>query len=200
VRRHAPYVAAAVAALAAIALALVGLAVLDVSGDARADEERLATAAADPDVPRHERPVGVQIGEAILGVADDRSYRDAVELARASGLPNLAPDVVFERRAEAIAILGGIVQGDADPVLRSRADNLLGSLYFEDAKTTQENPRRLLEQALGAFQDAVVLDPANQVARANLELLATLPATTQFRDEAASGSDASAAPSAPGGY
>jgi hypothetical protein len=200
VRRRAAYVAAAGAVLAAVALALVGVAVLDVSGDAIADDERLATATADPEAARHERPIGVRIGEAILGVADDRSYRDAVGLARASLLPNLPPDVVLERRAEAIAILGGIVEGDAGPVLRSRAANLLGSLYFEDAKATRENPRRLLEQALGAFQDAVVLDPANEPARANLELLATLPAATQFRDEAASGSEASAAPNSPGGY
>ena len=194
------YVLAVVGLLAAIALALVGVAVLDVAGDAQADDDVIENAAPDPDAARHERPVGVRIGEAILGVADDRAYRDAVELAKASSLDDLPPHVALERRAEAIAILGPIVRGDAEPVLRSSAANLLGALYFEDAQSTEGNPRRLLEQALGAFQDAVMLDPANETAKANLELLATLPATTRFDDESAGGTAASASPSNPGGY
>ena len=199
-RERRAYILAAVALLAAITLALVGAAVLDVAADAEADEDRIANAAPDPDAARHERPVGVRIGEAILGLADDRSYRDAVELAKVSTLDGLPPGIAVERRAEAIAILGSIVRGDDDRLLRARAANLLGALYFEDAKATTENPRRLLEQSLGAFQDAVLLDPTNQTARANLELVATLPLDTQFRQEEASGAQASASPSAPGGY
>ncbi len=194
------YVLAAVALLAAIVLALVGVAVLDVAADAEADDRVVANAAPDPEAARHERPVGVRIGEAILGVADDRSYRDAVELAKASTLESLPPAIVLERRAEAIAILGSIVRGDDDRVLRAQAANLLGVLYFEDAKTTTENPRRLLEQSLGAFQEAAMLDPANETVKANLELLATLPAATRFQREEASGAEASASPNPFGGY
>lgn len=199
-RGRAAYVAAAVALLAAIVLALVGVAVLGVAADAEADDDRIAGGAPDPDAARHERPIGVRIGEAVLGVADDRSYRDAIELARASTLDDLPSGIVAERRAEAIAILGSIVQGDDHPQLRARAANLLGVLYFEDAKVATENPRRLLEQALGAFQDAVMLDPANETAKANLELLATLPGDTKFAREEASGPEASASPGAAGGY
>jgi hypothetical protein len=194
------YVLAAVTLLAAIALALVGVAVLHVAGDAQADDQRIESSAPDPDAARHERPAGVRLGEAILGIADDRAYRDAVELAKASTIQDLTPDVALERRAEAIAILRPIVQGESSPALRSHAANLLGALYFEDAKATADNPRRLLEQALGAFQDAVLIDPANETAKANLELLATLPATTRFNDDSASGAAASAAPDNPGGY
>jgi hypothetical protein len=200
VRGRPAYVLAVIGLLAAIALALVGVAVLDVAGDAQADDAVIVNSAPDPDAARHERPLGVRIGEAILGVADDRAYRDAVELAKASTLDDLPPHVALERRAEAIAILGPIVQGDAEPMLRSSAANLLGALYFEDAQATEDNPRRLLEQALGAFQDAVMLDPANETAKANLELLATLPATTRFHDETSGGTAASASPSNPGGY
>jgi hypothetical protein len=194
------YILAAVALLAAIVLALVGVAVLDVAADVQADDRVVANAAPDPEAARHQRPVGVRIGEAILGVADDRSYRDAVELAKASTLESLPPAVVLERRAEAIAIFGSIVRGDDDRVLRARAANLLGVLYFEDAKTTTENPRRLLEQSLGAFQEATMLDPANETVKANLELLATLPAGTRFQREESSGAEASASPNPFGGY
>jgi hypothetical protein len=200
VKSRSVYALAIVGLLAGIALALVGVAVLDVAGDAQADDDRIANSAPDPDAARHERPAGVRVGEAILGIADDRAYRDAVELAKASSLEDIAVDVALERRAEAIAILGPIVQGDASPALRSQAANLLGALYFEDAKATEDNPRRLLEQALGAFQDAVVLDPANETAKANLELLATLPANTRFQEEASSGTVASATPGTGGGY
>lgn len=193
-------IVAVIALLAAIALALVGAAVLHVASAAKADDDRIVGGAADPDATRRERPIGVRVGEAILGVADDRSYRDALELANASRLADLPPGVAAERRAEAIAILSSIVDGDDHRGLRAKAANLLGVLYFEAAKTTTENPRRMLEQSLGAFQDAVMLDPADATAKANLELLATLPAGTKFEREEASGPAASASPGGGGGY
>lgn len=184
---------------AALALALVGVAVLDVADEAQADA-RAAPHGAGGEPGRRDRGLGVRIGEAILGVADARSYLDAVALARAAARPAQPEPAVLRLRAEAEAILLPVVRGDGDPELRSRAANLLGALLFEDAKIVQQNPRRYLEQALGAFQDAVLLDPSNAVAKRNLELLATLPANTRFRREGTSGVEASASPRAPGGY
>ena len=187
------------AVVAAVVLALTGLAVLNVSDDARADDRRAVFAAGRPDAQRHERGLGDRIGEEILGVADDRSLRDAVALAKASALPDQEASAALELRAEAEAILAELVRGDASAGLRSNAANLLGALYFEDAKAVEQNPRRYLESALGAFQDAVRIDAANGTAKTNLELLATLPAQTKFR-EPDTPDEASATPSLPGGY
>lgn len=188
-----------VAVAAAVVLALVGMAVLDVSSDARADDRRAVLAAGRIDETRHERGLGVRIGEEILSVADDRSLRDAVALAKSAALPDQEKVAALELRAEAEAILAELVRGDGSAVLRSQAANLLGALYFEDAKTVEQNPRRYLESSLGAFQDAVRIDPDNATAKANLQLLATLPAETTF-SEAGAPDEASATPAAPGGY
>jgi hypothetical protein len=184
---------------AAVALALVGVAVLDVSGQARADDRLVANSGGRRDVEPHERDLGVRIGEAILGLADDRRYRDAVELAKSAALKGQPELVALELRAQAEAILAEVLRGDGGAELRSGAANLLGTLYFEDAKT-QQNPRRYLQNALGAFQDAALLDPANRAAKENLELLATLPAHTSFGERSAPGASASASPDVPGGY
>jgi hypothetical protein len=192
--------AAGVALLAALALALVGVAVLDTSSDAQADQRRIAASAGDPAAQRHPRPVGVRIGEAILGIANERAYADAVSLAKAAGLPEQQEATTLQLHAEAITILNDVVRSDADPVLRARAANLLGVLLFEDAKIVEQNPRQYLTQALGAFQEAVRLAPDDPVAKANLEVLATLPANTRFREPAPGGANASATPPASGGY
>jgi hypothetical protein len=195
-----PALVVAVGILAAAALALVGVAVLDVSGQAREDDSRILRAPAAPDAERHDRGLSVRVGEAILGIADDRSYRDAVEFARAAVLPGQAESVTLELRAASEGILAAVLRGDGAPELRSRAANLLGVLYFQDAQAAQENPRRFLENALGALQDAVRLDPTNETAKTNLELVATVPAHTRFRRPSRPGTRASAAPNAPGGY
>jgi hypothetical protein len=190
----------AVGIAAATVLALLANSVLGVERDLRRADQALAFGAGDPDAASHERGLSVRVGESILGVTDDAAYRDAAELAESSLLPKQAPGVVVERRAEAEAMLVRIVRADSDPVLRSHASNLLGVLLFEDAKTARANPRRYLEQSLGAFQDAVTFDPSFDVAKANLELLATLPPGTSFSNIGTSGSDASASGGQESGY
>ena len=187
------------AAVGAVALGLVGVAVLDVADDARADHRAAASPAVERDPARHSRPAGVRVGETILGVADERAYLDALRLAKAASSDGRPEPRAIGLRAEAMVILAELVRGDADPALRARAANLLGVLYFEDAKL-QQNPRRSLENALFAFQDAVRLDPDDARAKANLELLATIPANTKLREPQAPGAEASASPAAPTGY
>jgi hypothetical protein len=187
------------AVLAAVALGLVGVAVLDVADASRGDHRAAASPVVESQPERHARPVGVRVGEAILGVADERAYLDALRIAKAAAAPGQPEPRVIELRAEAMVILAGLVRGDGDRALRARAANLLGVLFFEDAKL-QQNPRRSLENALFAFQDAVRLDPSDVRAKANLELLATIPAGTKLRQPQAPGAEASASPAAPTGY
>lgn len=191
-------------ALLAVGLAvvgiLVGIATLDVARDAEAQRLLAESSPGRLGATPHERGLGTRIGEALLGVADDRSYYDAVLLAKSSALPGQPDADVLELRAEAQAILTRLVRGEGDAPLQSRAGNLLGSLFFEDAKVARQNPRRYLEQAAAAFQDAVLKDPGNVEAKRNLELLSTLPLETRFRKESASGAEASASGGGETGY
>lgn len=190
----------AVGLAVAVVSALLGLTMLGVADDAAADRRVAENTAGQAGVEVHERGLGTRIGERVLGIEDARAYYDAVRVARSASLPGLDDADVLQLRAQAEAILVRIVRGSANPPLRSAAANLLGTLLFEDAKIARQNPRRFLEQAAGAFQDAVVADPTNVAAKHNLELLSTLPLRTEFRKKATPGSEASASGGDQSGY
>lgn len=198
--RRAAIVLAAVAIAAGVAIALAGVSVLGVGSDLEAHDSVLRYEAAPADPAPHPRPLGVRVGEALLGAEEDRLLRDAAELAKAAGLPGEPEAVVVTRRAEAEALLGRVLRGDGDPVVRSRAANLLGVLLFEDAKAARGNARRFLEQSLGGFQEAVTLDPTFAVAKANLEALARLPAGTSLGSVGTQGNEASSSGGGESGY
>lgn len=181
-------------------LVLVGVSVLQASGTLEAKRAALSAGAAVPDPGVSSPSVSDRVGDALLGRGATREYLQALELARASGLEGQPEAAVLEQRAQAEVMLGPIVAGNDEPLLRSRAANLLGALLLEDAKVAKASPRRYLEQSLAAFQDAVALDPTYAAAKANLELLQALPATTDFRQEGVSGSDASSGGSGESGY
>lgn len=187
----------AAAAVAAAALALVGLSVLSSGEELAADQRALAAGA--PAVVE-EPGAGGRIGDTLLGTGAARDYFRALALARESARDDQPDAAALALRAEAEAILARVVRGDAEPLLRSRAANLLGVLLFEDAKVARQSPRRFLDQSIGAFQDAVTLDPAYAAAKRNLELLATLPARTNFRREGSTGTEPSSSGGAVSGY
>ncbi len=182
-----------------VVLALAGAAVLGVGRDVRAQDDVLRSAV-PADAAPHPRPLGVRIGEALLGVQEDRLLRDAAELAQAAGLPGETEAIAVARRAEAEALLARVLRDGKDPIVRSRAANLLGVMLFEDAKVTQGNARRLLEQSLGGLQSAVMLDPEFAAAKANLEVLARLPAGIRFGAPGAQGDEASSVAGGGSGY
>ena len=190
----------AAAAVLAVALALLGLAVLGTSARLQEESRTLAAGVVDPAPEVGDPSTADRVGDAFIGTGETRDYFDAVELARASTLEGQTDAAVLEQRAQAEAILSQLVGGDGERLMRSRAANLLGVLLFEDAKVAKASPRRYLEQSLAAFQDAATLDPSYSTAKANLELLQQLPLRTEFRDEGVSGSDASSGGSGESGY
>lgn len=198
--RRAAILLATAGIAAGIALALVGAAVLGVGRDVAAGDDVLRHAGAPAAPEPHPRPLGVRIGETLLGVEEDRLLRDAAGLAKAAGRPGEAEAIVVTRRAEAEALLAQVLRDGGDAIVRSRAANLLGVLLFEDARAVRGNARRFLEQSLGSFQQAVMLDPAFAVAKANLELLARLPAGTAFGAAGAQGDQASSSAGGESGY
>jgi hypothetical protein len=193
VRARVLLVSAAVVAIgAAIVLALLGRAVLTVPDAIRADDARLARPDLAPAAAIGSTAIFAGPAESLLGVGDDQAYREALVLYRASQDTGLSDRDVLSLHGEAGAKLTRIVRTDGDETLRSRAANLLGVLLLEDARLDPTSSRRYLELSLGAFQDAVRLDPDYVEAKHNLELLATLPLDTTFQPREGRGPDASA--------
>lgn len=109
-----------------------------------------------------------------LGVEDDLLYRRALRAfavdARRADNPYDFSRPAF--RAEAQANLGQVERSsDLAPALRSKAASLQGVLTFDEAAADPVNGPTLIRRALGDFERAVRIDPANEEAKYNLEFL-----------------------------
>jgi hypothetical protein len=109
-----------------------------------------------------------------LGVEDDLLYRRALRAfavdARRADNPYDFDRPAF--RAEAQTTLGEVERsGDLAPALRSKAASLQGVLTFDEAAADPVNGPALIRRALGEFERAVRIDPANEEAKYNLEFL-----------------------------
>ena len=108
----------------------------------------------------------------LVGVGDDVRFREALRSFRLSRLDlgiTSDPALALER-GEARARLQEIAGGSGDPRLRSRAMGLLGVLSFASALSEARDQALNIQEAVGAFQGAIALDPTNVEAKANLEL------------------------------
>lgn len=166
------------AAAALAAAALLALAAVDVARLERmlaADDAQFVVRPARPDW----KPAGILPGSAIasvLGARDDLDYRRALRrvvlLRERAGIESGARLSVLVATAEG-ALLEQ-VSGDADPARRAEALNLLGALTVADP-TSSSLSRGVDSGALSAaadrFREAVSLDPTNEAARENLELV-----------------------------
>jgi hypothetical protein len=184
----------------AVVAVLLARAVLSVPEAIEADDARLARADLAGGVEIGVGGVFGGVAEALVGAGDDQSYRKALQLYAASSVDGLAVAERLALHGEAEAILTRLVQTDGDGAVRAHAANLLGVMLLEDARLDPASTRRFLDLSLGAFQDAVRLDPTPDEAKHNLELLATLPPDAVFRDEEPQDSGASATPPADPGY
>ena len=117
-------------------------------------------------------------GTKLLDVDDDLEFRRALQLVRGSSLddatvsdPNLAV-----RRTDAAQLLESIVVHDPDPARGSRAANFLGviSIAAYNAAPTSasvEDRSELLLNAIASFEQAIELDPDNDEAKYNLQVM-----------------------------
>jgi hypothetical protein len=109
----------------------------------------------------------------LLGLRDQLAFRRAAQRFEAvksagNGFDNGVSEV--QTRGEVQAQLAD--RGRAgDARLASAADNLAGILAFVDSRRTGANAPAPVERSVAAFRDAVQLDPANEDAKFNLELL-----------------------------
>ncbi len=117
------------------------------------------------------------IGRRLLGVDDDLAYRRAIarfQLAH-TGIPSFDTGLEgTDLRVEAEAALARVIRAEHDRRRASAAENLLGVLAVLDAN--QADGSTSVDRAVLEFQAAIRLDPANEQAKSNLELLYHLSA------------------------
>jgi hypothetical protein len=173
-------VAAAACVAVAVLLALVAVDVARSRSAIPADDVRFAAGAPTSGwSPRALAPFGA--GERVLGVRDDVAFRRMLRLLRASRLLDytVSDPVLAIRRTELAERLESIVVHDPDPVLRSRASSLLGVVSVVSWNTNaspsqgtmQQDRTELLLAAIASFEQAIGLDPDNDDAKYNLQLM-----------------------------
>jgi hypothetical protein len=87
-------------------------------------------------------------------------------------------------RGPAETALGQVSRTETIPVAAAAAANLLGVLFFTDPDDPESSPA---ERAIGAFQDAVLLDPSNEVAKANLEMILRQLSSSEIKGRSSPG-------------
>jgi hypothetical protein len=102
-----------------------------------------------------------------LGISDDLAFRHLAARALASlhRLPNAKERAVLEAQVQRL------VQRDGDRSRASLAATYLALLYFTDPAETSPGARSPDDKAIAELQTAVRLDPRNDVALRDLELL-----------------------------
>jgi hypothetical protein len=113
---------------------------------------------------------GSSVAESIDGGGDARRFAVALRLFADSVHETARTDTAFVRRARAEAALAA--QRGA-PKVRSDAETLLGVLAVRDAAAQPERAKAFLGAAVDAFREALRLDPDNEEAAVDLELLLT---------------------------
>lgn len=113
----------------------------------------------------------------LLALEDDLAFREALRLFRA-GRPR-QPDM--RRRIDTVRAqlraegpLAAILVSDAPGARRSAAANMLGVLAYENYVRGGADPAVLLRRSLHGFRTAISIDPGNDAAKRNLELLLAL--------------------------
>ena len=178
---HLPRELLLVAAVACLVLAvLLALLAVDVTRwrtAIAADDVRFA-AGAPSSGWKSETLAPYRTGERVLAVGDDVAFRRMLLLLRTSKLRDVtvSDPVLAVRRTELTERLESIAASDPDPALRSRASSLLGVLSIaawnsSPANGVQQDRAELLLIAVANFEQAIGLDPENDDAKYNLQLL-----------------------------
>lgn len=162
----------------------------DVSRAASTIEADDARFLAQPRIPGYWQDSGVlplDAGRRLLGARDDIAQRDAVQrfwLGRPRDRSLPGPEQLAER-AQAQAALAE-AEADRSPGA-SQVATLLGVLALLTPPDQAERPQ-VVRAAASAFRRAIVLDPANDDAKFNLESVLRLVADQRSRGQGGGGS------------
>ena len=119
---------------------------------------------------------------AALGVNDDLRFRRALWAYRVTEQRVREQEQEFggaELRAQIATLLGGLAESDPDPGRRSSAATMLGVLAYGEYRRNARGGSVFLQRSLQSFREAIRLDPTNDDAKFDLELLLELVASSQ---------------------
>jgi hypothetical protein len=159
--------------LAALCLLVAAVFAALLASDVRAWQRTLASDDALSAVSTPSTHLSASFSERLLGVRDDRDLRRALTLFRRNAFQpqNLAYAVgqaVARSRTE--GALAAVLRSSGTAKRRSQVATLLGILAYGDFAQGNRDPSQTA-MATSTFQDAVQLDPANEDAKYDLELL-----------------------------
>jgi hypothetical protein len=174
-RRPVALVLALAAVAAAAFLAVLGLDVLEWRGDLERADLRYEAVAGERDMWRSDTILPARLSRDLLDVDDDIEYREALQqfaLARVRQPPRDQRDLA--RRGAVEAELARLGELPLDRERRSRIANLSGAISFEEARFDEGQRATFLRRSLAEFREAIQLDPGNEDAKFNLELVLRL--------------------------
>jgi hypothetical protein len=177
-------VASAAALVCVAAAALLAVVAVDAwrwRGQLEEADVRYAAFRGDQAMWEPETVLPAAVSRDALGVADDVAFRHAVQEFRLANPRRRARDLAdVGRRGRVELRLGRLARTDPSRERRSLAANLRGALAFEEARGDQGGQTGVfLRRALTEFRDAIRLDPGNEAAKYNLELVLRLLQSTQ---------------------
>lgn len=109
---------------------------------------------------------------AALGIDDDLEYRALVARAIVMTKQEAVTPEQFRERLPVQTALHRVKNGEGDARRRSDAANLLGLLMLGDPEDLSTSPLETpVQRAVREFRFAVRVDPSNDAAKANLELM-----------------------------
>lgn len=168
--------------LVAATLALLGTDVLRWRGHLERADVALAAGARDQGIWRPDTVLPAGVGERLLSAGDDVTFRRAVQdfrFRRSVSVDERRRGAGGERRSSVDVALVRAAVGSAAPELRSQARTFHGVLVVEEVRSTEVPPEIFLRRALADFQEAARLDPSNEAAKENVELVLRILATVQ---------------------
>jgi hypothetical protein len=190
-----PGVASALRIAAALAALVVAAVVAVAAEDARRWPENLRL----DDVRFRAAPERADWGESqwfgadavrsLLGLDDDLEFRRLVAAfhRQREGVTETDAVARLQAQAQLETALRAIERGDSSTQRRARAANMLGVLSFDAAISTPRGAQSLLDQTVGEFRTAIRIDPREEEAKFNLELLLELVARGDLRSTAGRG-------------
>jgi hypothetical protein len=176
VTRHLRLVAAAAALVLAVLLALLARDVRRWEASVEEGDRRFQVSPAAEDLWQPDGRTAGGLTRTLLAIDDDLKLREAGQLLRRS-----RPRATSRRTPGQIALatsarvgLAEVQNGDYSRELRSIAANEIGTLAFADALSDPFQAAEHARRGVQKFTEAVRLDPENEAAMVNLELLLTL--------------------------
>jgi hypothetical protein len=161
---------ALVCVAAAVLLVLIAVDAHTWSTRLAADDLRYRKDPSSPGLWRPSQIVPGGLTKDILGIGDDLAYRRALQDFRQGRVTEpLGVPAVTEHRIAAQVELTRVADATSNPRVSSQVDNLLGVLGFGLGSQDYGQRQAFYNNAITAFQNAVVLDPSNDDAFFNLE-------------------------------